>query len=205
MRRFRLPTILVGVLLGMAGFLAAPGICLACSCALPPSAEEARSRSTVVFRGRVTALETVRSPSGWQYQRVTLRADTSWQGQVTQQMTIYTGSGGGDCGFPFAQGESYLVYASAVGENGPSGSFPAGSLATGICSRTRTIDRAADDLAALGLGTPVAQTPLPTLPNTGDGFPPTLSFSSTPSLLALALLATVLLGVGVTQRGKKPN
>jgi hypothetical protein len=41
---------------------------------------------------------------------------------------VYTGSGGGDCGYPFVVGTSYLVYA-GVGSDG--------RLSTGICSGTQ--------------------------------------------------------------------
>jgi hypothetical protein len=44
------------------------------------------------------------------------------------EMTVYTGSGGGDCGYPFLSGESYLVYAEPLKQDG--------LLHTGICSAT---------------------------------------------------------------------
>lgn len=54
--------------------------------------------------------------------------------------TIRTGFGGGDCGFPFRKGERYLVYAYGKED---------GTLSTGICSRTRHISVADDDLEEL--------------------------------------------------------
>lgn len=119
-------------------------------------------------------------------------------------MTLYTGSGGSDCGFSFEQGQRYLVYASAVGTDIPPAYFPEGTLVTGICSRTAPIAQVANDFIALGPGTPVAQM-LPTLPNTGEGYLPALAFASTPSLLALALLAALLLSIGVTQRDTRAH
>jgi hypothetical protein len=56
-------------------------------------------------------------------------------------VVVFTGSGGGDCGFPFRRGESYLVYASANTD---------GWLGTGICGRTAELSRAAADLRELG-------------------------------------------------------
>jgi hypothetical protein len=43
-------------------------------------------------------------------------------------MVVYTGRGGGDCGYPFVVGASYLVYASSYNNQ----------LATGICSGTNS-------------------------------------------------------------------
>src|SRR5216684_8180943 len=44
------------------------------------------------------------------------------------ETVVYTGSGGGDCGYPFVVGTSYLVYA---------GAGPDGRLSTGTCSGTK--------------------------------------------------------------------
>ena len=52
---------------------------------------------------------------------------------------VATGSGGGDCGYRFAIGKRYLVYARKWP---PSGS----GLTTGICSRTRQIEEADEDI-----------------------------------------------------------
>ena len=51
-----------------------------------------------------------------------------------------TGHGAGDCGYPFAVGETYLVYARYLGPR----------LYTTICSRTRLLAQAGADLRALG-------------------------------------------------------
>lgn len=54
-------------------------------------------------------------------------------------VTIETGLGGGDCGYDFKEGERYLVYAY---EN-------KGRIITTICSRTRPLSKALDDIAIL--------------------------------------------------------
>jgi hypothetical protein len=56
---------------------------------------------------------------------------------------IVTGIGGGDCGYPFRAGRTYLVYASRHRVR------DANYLSTGICSNTRELDQAGDDLAYL--------------------------------------------------------
>ena len=50
---------------------------------------------------------------------------------------ILTGYGGGDCGYSFQVGADYVIYASKN---------PAGALETGICSRTRPLAQAAEDV-----------------------------------------------------------
>ena len=55
-----------------------------------------------------------------------------------QEIEILTGLGGGDCGYPFQTGADYVVYAYMNSD---------GHLETGICSRTRPLAQAADDLA----------------------------------------------------------
>jgi hypothetical protein len=55
-----------------------------------------------------------------------------------KDIAVETGLGGGDCGYAFRTGVEYIVYASRM---------PAGGLLTGICSPTRRVEEAAEDLA----------------------------------------------------------
>ena len=57
-----------------------------------------------------------------------------------QEVSILTGRGGGDCGYPFRRGVDYMVYAYRNAQ---------GQLETGICSRTRPLTEAAEDVAYL--------------------------------------------------------
>jgi len=52
---------------------------------------------------------------------------------VGEDITVYTGAGGGDCGYRFEIGTSYLVYADLVG----------GRLVTSICSHTNPVAQTA--------------------------------------------------------------
>lgn len=147
---------------------ALPQTCLACSCAVMEAPTTALTRAHAVFRGRAIDIS---SEQDWSrgsishYQRVTFRVDESWEGPTTHELVVFTSLGSSTCGYRFVQGEDYLVYATA--NSGPS-RLPAG-LGTGICTRTRPLNGAADDLSALGPGTPVAA-PLPErLPNVGEG------------------------------------
>jgi hypothetical protein len=55
-------------------------------------------------------------------------------------LDVSTGAGGGDCGFGFDVGERYLVYAWRS---------ESGELTTGICSRTKLLANAAEDVEFL--------------------------------------------------------
>jgi hypothetical protein len=55
-----------------------------------------------------------------------------------KEIEIRTGKGGGDCGYPFQIGQAYVIYAFEDAD---------GQLETGICSRTRPLEQAAEDLS----------------------------------------------------------
>ncbi len=71
---------------------------------------------------------------------VRLRIGQSLSGIAPGQaeIEVVTGQGGGDCGYAFQTGAEYVVYAYRDSQ---------GRLATGICSGTRPIAEAAEDLA----------------------------------------------------------
>jgi hypothetical protein len=62
-----------------------------------------------------------------------------FRGAAKGEIEVWTGIGGGDCGFNFIAGQSYLIYANRQG----------GRIATSICSRTRLVAQAAEDLEYL--------------------------------------------------------
>jgi hypothetical protein len=79
-----------------------------------------------------------------------------------QEIEILTGLGGGDCGYPFQTGSEYVVYAYKNSD---------GRLETGICSRTRPLAEAGDDVAyfhSMVSGTLRVQTAYPGLPGKSD-------------------------------------
>jgi hypothetical protein len=57
-----------------------------------------------------------------------------------REIEIVTGRGGGDCGYSFQSGVDYVIYAYKNSE---------GRLETGICSRTRPLAQAAEDIVYL--------------------------------------------------------
>jgi len=123
----------------------------ACSCfaGQPPCA--AYGAASAVFVGTATDSR-VREP------KAKTREEVDWTPVVVKfavlqpflgvqgaEVEVATGRGGGDCGYQFRKGETYLVYASR-GADGR-------QLLTGICSRTRPVSDASEDLEFLrGLG-----------------------------------------------------
>ena len=119
----------------------------ACTCA-PPNPNQSLKRqvtaalgeSRAVFSGKV--LEVRDDPEGLSLV-VRLRVERSWKGSTGREVRIVTGRGGGDCGYRFEVGGSYLVYAYGSG---------AGGLGTNICQRTARLSEASKDLRVLGRG-----------------------------------------------------
>ena len=150
---------------------ASPSSVSACSCIQPGSPIEVFRGSGAVFIGKVTSI----SPNSslaisllvrmfdainlhptylyterfWGYD-VTFAVHKSWKNVSTTSVTVHTGSGGGDCGYPFNQGDDYLVYAYEWKD----------SLGTGSCSRTTEISGATEDLSYLNTIPTLALTPV---------------------------------------------
>jgi hypothetical protein len=82
---------------------------------------------------------TIDTPGGEYPQRLFIfRIDEAFRGVKTAEIEVRTGMGGGDCGYNFKLGERYLVYASFDAANGFYG--------TSICTRTRPVSDAGEDL-----------------------------------------------------------
>ncbi|MGD8860941.1 MAG: MYXO-CTERM sorting domain-containing protein [Myxococcales bacterium] len=116
----------------------------ACSCRSPAPPAEAREAAAAVFEGRVISVERG-EPAGGPV-RVKLSVVRTFGGDLGEVVTVRTGGSSAACGFGFQQDQSYLVYASEHD----------GQLQVSLCSRTRAMADAAEDLKVLGLGaTPV--------------------------------------------------
>jgi hypothetical protein len=131
---------LILMAVGLAALSARPAA--ACSCIGKRPACEAFWDPGAVFAGRVTSIgpadKNVDRP--FENRRVRFEIVEAFHGVTTSVLDVYTGMGGGDCGYAFVVGRSYLVYAyQAAGSR----------LTTGICSRTQPLSEAADDLAYL--------------------------------------------------------
>jgi hypothetical protein len=123
----------------------------ACSCVPPGQVPQQKAQSTRVFSGRVVKIERLpRDGRHWfsrlgdwfkalarpahapedvdvqPHRQVTFQVEETFKGPAARRIQVTTGMGGGDCGYPFDVGQTYVVYAH--------GSLSA--PATGICSLT---------------------------------------------------------------------
>jgi hypothetical protein len=118
-------------------------VAYACKCAEPEAPSAALASAKAVFQGEVSAIQ----DSGNELV-VTLKVPRTWKGiDSAEEAKVRTRRDSAACGFPFAIGENYLVYASAL-EPAQDGV----SLQVLRCGRTRPIAEAADDMRELGLG-----------------------------------------------------
>ena len=139
-------------LTGLAAFiflLLGYDVAVACSCKPSPPPAEALKEARAVFTGeairvREPGTTAVRNRRGKIVaHKVTLGAEVRfkvikvWKGLTRSVVTVYDGP----CGFGFVKGGRYLVYA-----------YGDGRLGTSMCSRTKSIDAAQQDLTALGEG-----------------------------------------------------
>jgi len=133
------------VLFGLAVVAVVPAEAHACTCSGSPNPPcQAAWQADAVFAGRVAEIghpePSAFMPQGFRMRRIHFAVTESFLGDVASEQTVFTGLGGGDCGYQFAAGASYVVYAHRAED---------GSLTTGICSRTRSTSGAGEDLAYL--------------------------------------------------------
>ena len=134
----------------------------ACDCDDPVSPSEELERSAAVFAGKVTS---IRDPDGpdvldsENHLTIGFEVDTVWKGQAYETMYVTTSPAQSACGFEFVEGEEYIVYS----HDGSS---------TYLCTRTRLLSAAQEDLEALGDGSapqPGTSAPMPEAQSSGGG------------------------------------
>ena len=143
--------LLVGTVLVLA--LAVGRDAVACSCYEPtnPDYRAALRTTDAVFRGTVVRVQDLLQPpvspsdgAPLALRIIVFDADASWAGVKSRRVFIFTGVGGGDCGFDFKVGQPYVVWAKRNDSLAPN------ELSTGICSFTRALDEAGEQLRQLG-------------------------------------------------------
>ena len=89
----------------------------ACSCIQSGPPCEATWKADVVFVGQVLDITdlppagSLGDPRSWYRRRVSLKVTEAFLGSVRESVVVYTGQGGGDCGYAFAVRSTYLIYA----------------------------------------------------------------------------------------------
>jgi len=117
------------------------GPAFACECAGNRPACQEFWEASAVFVGTVINSRTVTVKEGTypeQMRAVRISLDEIFRGLEGAEVEVLTGFGGGDCGFGFRQAQQYLVYAYRSDD---------GKLRTSICTRTKSISEADNDLA----------------------------------------------------------
>jgi hypothetical protein len=114
------------------------------------------AQTDAVFTGKVTYLTTLFVTDRETKEKFPTRVEATVQvtksikGHVHGDITVTTGTGGGDCGYDFVEGESYLFYA-YKGKDG--------RLSTNICTRTQPLQDAGDEILELAGRLPRIKTP----------------------------------------------
>jgi Tissue inhibitor of metalloproteinase len=135
------------VLMAVFGWLTiTSSVAQACSCLTPGTPCESYGTADAVFVGTVVSVQDPQSSksgdvNAWRHQRVfKFSVEQSYLGVKGTEVEILTASDGTACGYDFRIGERYLVYAHSYGNR----------LSTSICTRTRSLTSASEDLAFLG-------------------------------------------------------
>jgi len=122
-------------------FLLPPKCAYACSCA-PVSTQRLLSSSEAVFTGEMVDLKRNQKGPFGGVDEVSFRVSEVWKGPKRETLELTTQSQESACGYPFNEGQEYLVY--AYGKTEP--------FETDICNGTVPLSKADEDLALLGNG-----------------------------------------------------
>ena len=150
----------------------------ACSCIPPRPPLEALERADAVFAGEVVSISEPKGLFGsWMASStdpvtVEFRVSAVWKGESYETMLLETAWSSASCGFDFVPGDRYIVYARDGWVS--------------LCSRTKNIDKASEDITALGEGV----APMPGSERKGALFVPS-SGGMVLAVLGLAIVAVV--------------
>ncbi len=126
-----------------------------CECvtigASTPDYRAALRHTEAVFGGTVLQVQDLRLPtippregSFLPYRMVVFDADVAWAGVKSRRVLVFTGTGGGDCGYSFEVGRAYVVWANRDDWRVPQ------DLSTGICTFTAPLEAAEEQMRQLG-------------------------------------------------------
>lgn len=138
-----LRTIIISVAAAVLVILLTASSAFSCSCISNGPPCQSFGNTAAVFIGtptevKQTTAKLTSSDEEYPQRLFTFQVQEPFRGVNTAQIEVRTGMGGGDCGYNFRLGERYLVYASFDAANGLYG--------TSICTRTRPVSDAAEDL-----------------------------------------------------------
>lgn len=120
---------------------------MSCDCHPKRSVQDELSTVSAVFSGKVKEIhwydKEVQNFHGKRFQKpiiiVTVEVAKTWKGEAGSQVEVETADPEeNNCGFDFKKGEDYLIYA-----------VKKQRLETDVCSRTKLLSAASEDLASL--------------------------------------------------------
>lgn len=113
----------------------------ACTCAPSPPTLEAVAEASAVFQGSILDIKPPATPAGEMVARVSV--ERVWKRSRTETVVeVHTPSSSAACGLAFTPGSRWLIYADEI----------EGNLRAVLCSRSRPLDAAGEDIVALGPG-----------------------------------------------------
>ena len=180
MNRFLTSALLV---LGGVSLLGASASGSACSCIPPGTPAEEFASSDVVLAAEVGSMRHVDGSHGPDLE-VRLHVVRAFKGlgdRVTS-LTVRTASDGAACGYPFERGHAYMVYAHEFD----------GRIWVSLCSRTRPLGAASDDLRQLDAEDLIGYEP------SDDG-----GCGGTTNLGMIQAASFTLIGIGVLRRRRR--
>jgi len=155
-----------------------PGRAMACSCVPPPPFEKAVKQADAVFVGEVASSEPVDGMNSDGLVSYSFAVEEVVSGEVGTGVEVISHSSSATCGFPFQEGDRYVVFADERD----------GRLETYLCSRTEPINETVSFGGETPVGEPRAGTP--TVVETEAG-PPTALFVGV-TLIGLGALVVLL-------------
>lgn len=135
--------LLAGLIIGAALLTTGAARVSACSCIGPIVACETAWTTDGIFVGKVLTVGRIEGSGDLRWMRRLVRFEVreAFKGVQPGEIEVVTGAGGGDCGYDFREGRTYLVYAHR--------NQATGQLGAGICSRTAPVEEAGEDLEYL--------------------------------------------------------
>ena len=124
-----------------------PPAARACSCVSIPAPLAALGEAETVFSGTVVARRDVNKPradgviGSMDPVEYTIAVLEVWKGELADTVALRTARSSASCGYPFEIGTQYLIYADTRAGTG--------CLRTNLCTRTKRLEYADGDIAAL--------------------------------------------------------
>ena len=119
----------------------------ACRCRPPPPPKQSLAQSGAVFLGKVTDIQ---YNDAGRYKIATLEVTGFWKGEVGKTVKVRTSISSAACGYNFQKDNVYLVY--CLKPTGKQADAKQQVFQTNICTRTRPISQAKEDIKAFGEG-----------------------------------------------------